>query len=221
MEMLFADRTDAGLKLADELLQYGGRKDVIVLALPRGGVPVGYALAQRLALPLDVFVVRKLGVPGFEELALGAIASGNVCVLNEEVVANLNNAQEMIASVTERESAELRRREQAYRDDRSPPELKDRIAIVVDDGVATGATMRAAVAALRQHECKRVVVAVPVGADDTCEKLRAEADEVVCLATPWNFQAVGQFYDDFSQTTDAEVRELLKRAAERGSSTTR
>jgi predicted phosphoribosyltransferase len=213
MEALFVDRSEAGSQLADELLRYGGRQDVIVLALPRGGVPVGFALAKRLALAFDVFVVRKLGVPGFEELALGAIASGNVRVLNEEVISNLSNAAEMIESVTARELAELHRREEVYREGRPAPELKGRTAIVVDDGVATGASMRAAVAALRRCESAKIIVAVPVGAPETCEELRQEADEVVCLMAPPEFRAVGQFYDDFSQVSDAEVRELLRRAA--------
>jgi predicted phosphoribosyltransferase len=187
---------------------------VIVLGLPRGGVPVAFEVAQRLGAPLDVFVVRKLGVPGFEELAAGAIASGGVRVLNEDVVRALPNAEQAIESVTARETAELERREQKYRDGRPAPELRDRIVILVDDGLATGATMRAAVKALRHSGTAKIVVAVPVGPPDTCREVEHEADETVCLSTPEFFQAVGQYYEDFSQTTDEEVRELLARGAQ-------
>ena len=178
-------------------------------------MPVAYEVAQRLGAPLDVFIVRKLGVPGFEELALGAIASGGVRVLNDDVVRALPNANELVESVTARETAELQRREQAYRDGRPPPELRGRVVILVDDGLATGATMRAAVAALRQLGAAKIVVAVPVGAADTCRELEEEVDETVCVMAPEWFQAVGQFYEDFSQTSDDEVRELLARAAQR------
>ncbi len=218
METTFPNRAEAGRRLAEKLEQYAGRDDVIVLGLPRGGVPVAYQVAQRLGVPLDVFIVRKLGVPGFEELALGAIASGGVRVLNDDVVRALPNANELVESVTARETAELQRREQAYRDGRPPPELRRRVVILVDDGLATGATMRAAVAALRQLGAAKIVVAVPVGAADTCRELEEEVDETVCAMAPEWFQAVGQFYEDFSQTSDDEVRELLARAAQRNQS---
>ncbi len=218
METTFPNRAEAGRRLAEKLEQYAGRDDVIVLGLPRGGVPVAYQVAQRLGVPLDVFIVRKLGVPGFEELALGAIASGGVRVLNDDVVRALPNANELVESVTARETAELQRREQAYRDGRPPPELRGRVVILVDDGLATGATMRAAVAALRQLGAAKIVVAVPVGAADTCRELEEEVDETVCAMAPEWFQAVGQFYEDFSQTSDDEVRELLARAAQRNQS---
>ena len=215
METIFSNRAEAGQLLAEKLNKYAGREDVIVLGLPRGGVPVAYEVARRLRVPLDVFIVRKLGVPGFEELALGAIASGGVRVLNEDVVRALPNANELIESVTTRELAELARREQIYRDGRPAPDIGGRTVILVDDGLATGATMRAAVAALRQLGAAKIVVAVPVGAADTCREIEREVDETVCAMAPEWFQAVGQFYEDFSQTSDEEVRELLARAARR------
>ena len=215
MERAFPNRAEAGRLLAEKLENYVGRSDVVVLGLPRGGVPVAYEVAQRLGAPLDVFVVRKLGVPGFEELAAGAIASGGVRVLNEDVVRALPNADQLIESVTEKETVELERREQTYRDGRPAPELRGRVVILVDDGLATGATMRAAVAALRQRGVAKIVVAAPVGAPDTCRELEQEADETICAITPEFFQAVGQYYEDFSQTSDEEVRELLSRAAQR------
>jgi len=215
MERAFPNRAEAGRLLAEKLENYAGRSDVVVLGLPRGGVPVAYEVAQRLGAPLDVFVVRKLGVPGFEELAAGAIASGGVRVLNEDVVRALPNADQLIESVTEKETVELERREQIYRDGRPAPELRGRVVILVDDGLATGATMRAAVAALRQRGVAKIVVAAPVGAPDTCRELEQEADEIICAITPEFFQAVGQYYEDFSQTSDEEVRELLSRAAQR------
>ncbi len=218
MEARFPNRAEAGRLLALKLAAYAGREDVIVLALPRGGVPVGYEVARALRLPLDVFIVRKLGVPGFEELALGAIASGGVRVLNEDVLRALPNPDQLVDSVTRREMAEVQRREQSYRDDRPPLELRGRVAILVDDGLATGATMRAAVAALRQRGVARIVVAVPVGAAETCREFESEVDEAVCAISPEHFQAVGQYYDDFSQTTDEEVRELLARAVREGNS---
>jgi putative phosphoribosyl transferase len=214
MERTFSNRTEAGRLLAEKLVNYAGRTDVIVLGLPRGGAPVAYEVAKRLGVPLDVFVVRKLGVPGFEELAVGAIASGGVRVLNEDVMRALPNADETIESVTAKETAELERREQSYRDGRPAPELRDRIVILVDDGLATGATMRAAVKALRQNGAAKIVVAVPVGPPDTCRELEEQADETICLWTPEFFQAVGQYYEDFSQTSDEDVRELLSRAAQ-------
>jgi predicted phosphoribosyltransferase len=214
MERAFPNRIEAGRQLAEKLDKYAGREDVIVLGLPRGGVPVAYEVAKRLRAPLDVFLVRKLGVPGFEELAAGAIASGGVRVLNEDVMRAIPHADEVIEAVTAREAAELERREQIYREGRPPPELRDRIVILVDDGLATGASMRAAVKALRQHGAAKIVVAVPVGPPDTCRELEEEADETICLSTPVFFQAVGQYYEDFSQTTDEDVRELLARAAQ-------
>jgi putative phosphoribosyl transferase len=214
MERAFANRTEAGRLLAEKLVQYAGRDDVIVLGLPRGGVPVAFEVARRLDVPLDVFIVRKLGVPGFEELAAGAIASGGVRVLNEDVMRSIPHADEAIEAVTARETAELERREQIYRDGRPAPELRDRIVILVDDGLATGASMRAAVKALRQSGAAKIVVAVPVGPPDTCRELQEEADETICLSTPEFFQAVGQYYEDFSQTSDEDVRELLSHAAQ-------
>jgi len=213
MERAFPNRAEAGRQLAEKLEKYAGRDDVIVLGLPRGGVPVAYEVAKRLRASLDVFVVRKLGVPGFEELAAGAIASGGVRVLNEDVMRTIPYADAAIEAVTIKETAELQRREQIYRDGRPAPELRDRIVILVDDGLATGATMRAAVKALRESGAAKIVVAVPVGPPDTCREIAEEADETICLSTPEFFQAVGQYYEDFSQTSDANVRELLARAA--------
>src|SRR6266850_4257881 len=214
MERTFSNRTEAGRLLAEKLVKYAGRTDVIVLGLPRGGVPVAYEVAKRLGVPFDVFIVRKLGVPGFEELAVGAIASGGVRVLNEDVARALPNADEIIESVTRRETAELERREQSYRDGRPAPELRDKTIILVDDGLATGATMRAAVKALRQRGAAKIVVVVPVGPPDTCREFEDQADEVICASMPEFFQAVGQYYEDFSQISDDEVRELLARAAQ-------
>ena len=214
MERAFLNRAEAGRLLAEKLEKYAGRDDVIVLGLPRGGVPVAYEVAKRLRVPLDVFIVRKLGVPGFEELAAGAIASGGVPVLNQDVMRALPNADETIESITVRETADLERREQSYRDGRPAPELRNRVVILVDDGLATGATMHAAVKALRQRGVAKIVVAVPVGPPDTCREFEDEADETICASTPEFFQAVGQYYEDFSQTSDEEVRELLARAAQ-------
>jgi putative phosphoribosyl transferase len=219
MERAFANRTEAGRQLAEKLDKYAGREDVIVLGLPRGGVPVAYEVAKRLRAPLDAFIVRKLGVPGFEELAAGAIASGGVRVLNEDVMRAIPHADETIEAVTARETAELERRELIYREGRPPPEPPGRIVILVDDGLATGATMRAAVKALRQRGAAKIVVAVPVGPPDTCRELEQEADETICLSTPEFFQAVGQYYEDFSQTSDQDVRELLNQAAQERSRT--
>jgi predicted phosphoribosyltransferase len=210
----FQNRAEAGWLLAEKLQKYAGRNDVIVLGLPRGGVPVAYEVAKRLGVPLDVFIVRKLGVPGFEELAVGAIASGGVRVLNQDVVRALPNANEIIEAVTARETAELERREQSYRDGRPAPDLRGRTVILVDDGLATGATMRAAVAALRQRGVAKIIVAAPVGAPETCREFEDEVDEIVCAIAPEYFQAVGQYYEDFSQTSDEEVRQLLARAAQ-------
>ncbi|HEX2209406.1 MAG TPA: phosphoribosyltransferase [Longimicrobium sp.] len=211
-ERRFRDRTDAGRALAADLSAYAGRDGVLVLALPRGGVPVGYEVARALRAPLDVFIVRKLGVPGHEELAMGAIASGGVRVLNESVVQPLRIPDSIIDQVAAREQAELERRERSYRDGRPAPDVRGRTVILVDDGLATGATMRAAAQALRQLEPARVVAAVPVSAEESCEEFRDQVDEIVCSRTPRPFYGVGMWYDDFSQTTDAEVHDLLARA---------
>jgi len=212
--MRFHDRADAGRFLAGKLRDYRQHEDLIVLALPRGGVPVGYEVACSLGAPLEVFVVRKLGVPGHPELAMGAIAPGDICVLNPDVVSALgSDADEAIESVIADETEELKSREKRYRDDRPYPDMRDRIVILVDDGLATGATMRAAARAVRQQGPEKIVVAVPVAAETTCREFRDEVDEVICAVTDENFYAVGQFYEDFSQTTDEEVRELLARAA--------
>lgn len=198
--------------LAGMLAHYANRADVLVLALPRGGVPVAFEVAQALHAPLDVFVVRKLGVPGHEELAMGALASGGVRVLNDDVVAQLALSAAAIEAVAARETRELHRRERLYRDHRPAPTVRGRTVIVVDDGIATGATMRAAVRALRQAQAGRIVVAAPTVAWTTAQEMRAEADECVAAMTPIAFYGVGQWYEDFSQTTDEEVRELLARA---------
>lgn len=212
---LFRDRRDAGRRLAEELSHYAGRSDVIVLALPRGGVPVAFEVAQALNAPLDIFLVRKLGVPGHEELAMGAIASGGVRVLNREVVEALNIPPAVIDAVAQREQQELERREQAYRGNRPKEPINGRVAILIDDGLATGASMRAAVAGLRVQEPARIVVAVPTAASETCEMFEHEVDEIVCAETPQPFYGVGLWYHNFSQTSDAEVRLLLQEAAER------
>jgi putative phosphoribosyl transferase len=214
MEGAFPNRSEAGRFLATKLSRYSGRDDVIALGLPRGGVPVAYEVASLLRVPLDVFIVRKLGVPGFEELAVGAIASGGVRVLNEDVMRALPNANEIVEAVTQRETTELERREQEYRNGRPAPEIRGRIVILIDDGLATGATMRAAVKALRERGAAKIVVAVPVGPPETCREFEDVADEVVCASAPEFFQAVGQYYEDFSQTSDEEVRNLLARAAQ-------
>src|SRR5438445_3876086 len=210
----FRDRREAGRLLGAHLSAYANLPDVLVLALPRGGVPVAAEVARALEAPLDVFVVRKLGVPGHEELAMGAIASGGVRVLNEDVVRPLRIPGDVIDAVAAEEQQELERRERAYRGDRPAPDVRGRAVILVDDGLATGSTMRAAVAALRQQRPARIVVAVPVGAAETCAEFQAEADETICARTPEPFYAVGLWYDDFSQTTDEEVHDLLERAAE-------
>ena len=210
---LFKDRRDAGKQLAQELTAYAGRSVVIVLALPRGGVPVAYEVARALHAPLDIFIVRKLGLPGHEELAIGAIASGGVRVLNEDIVRALNIPESVIESIARRELQELERRERTYRGNRPPPEVRGRTVVLVDDGLATGASMRAAVAALRAQNPARIVVAVPTAAPETCEAFESEVDEIVCAMTPEPFYGVGRWYEDFSQTTDEEVRALLEEAA--------
>lgn len=211
----FQNRFEAGQVLASHLSGYAGWPDVTVLALPRGGVPVGYEVALALGAPLDVFLVRKLGVPGQEELAMGAIATGGVRVLNEEVVRLLDISPAVIDRVAKVEETELLRREQLYRQDRAPAEVTGRTIILVDDGLATGSSMRAAARALRSRGPAKLIAAVPVAAAQTCNELRSEVDEMVCARTPEPFRAVGLWYEDFGQTTDEQVRDLLHHAAER------
>jgi putative phosphoribosyl transferase len=213
--MVFRDRAEAGRVLATKLMGFAGRGDVVVLALPRGGAVVGYEVAQALNAPLDVFVVRKLGTPGQPELAMGAIASGGVIVLNPDVVHGLNISDEVIREVAAREQQEVERREREYRGTRPPLAVRHQAVILVDDGLATGSTMRAAVRAVRDRDPAAIVVAVPVAAASTCDELRSESevDHVICLATPERFQAVGQWYEEFPQVSDEEVRELLERSA--------
>jgi erythromycin esterase-like protein/predicted phosphoribosyltransferase len=206
---LLRDRREAGRLLAQKLSAYANRPDVLVLGLPRGGVPVAYEVARALGAPLDVFVVRKLGVPGYEELAMGAVATGGVRVLNEQLVERLGIPAHMIDAVAARELQELARRERRYRGDRPPPNVRGRTVILVDDGLATGATMHAAIEALRQQNPARVVVAVPTASPETCEEMKTRADDVICAITPEPFHAVGRWYQDFSQTTDEEVEDLL------------
>lgn len=210
--MIYRDRREAGKRLARHLMHFAGDPSVVVLALPRGGVPVGFEIAEALAAPLDVLVVRKLGMPGHEEYAMGAVASGGLLVRNEEAVRWLGIAEETMAAVAAREREEVARRDRLYRGDRPPIDVRGRTVLLVDDGLATGTSMRVALEALRKQEPKEVIVAVPVGAADTCREIHQVADQVVCPARPEPFEAVGLWYDDFSQTTDAEVRELLERA---------
>jgi putative phosphoribosyl transferase len=212
--MIFPNRTEAGRRLARYLLNYANRKDVTVLGIPRGGVPVAFEVARMLKVPLDVLVLRKLGVPGHDELGFGAIARGGIRTLNQEIVEALRISPWDIELVTKREAKELKRREQAYRGRRAALDVKGRTVILVDDGIATGSGMRAAVDALRQMKPAKIVIAVPVAPASTCDRLRNEVDDLVCLATPEPFYGVGQFYYDFSQTSDQEVNELLDRAAE-------
>ena len=219
--MLFTNRSEAGRWLAERLKAYAQRPDVIVLGLPRGGVPVAYELARALDAPLDVFLVRKLGLPGQEELAMGAIASGGVRVLNDDVVGALGVPAHVIDDVARKEEQELRRREQAYRGARPMPDLRGRVVILVDDGLATGSTMRAAVRAVKQMQPARVVVAVPVAAASTRDDMAEEVDEIVCATPPEPFLAVGRWYEDFSQTSDDEVHDLLERAAREAGQTAR
>jgi predicted phosphoribosyltransferase len=210
--MQFLDRREGGRKLAARLAGFGGRNDIAVLALPRGGIPVGYEVARELGAPLDVFVVRKLGVPGHEELAMGAIASGGAVSVNREVVTALGISERDLNELAEAEAAEVTWREELYREGRRPLDLRGRTVLVVDDGLATGSTMMAAILALRELGPSRVVVAVPVAPAETCRDLEDQADEVICLETPDPFFAVGQFYRDFSQVSDQEVRRLLRLA---------
>lgn len=214
MRVPFKDRYEAGRHLATKLTAYANRSDVLVLGLPRGGVPVAYEVARALNAPLDVFLVRKLGVPGQQELAMGALASGGVCVLNRELIETLGIPEQVIHAVAADEQHELERRERLYRDDRPPPDANGRTVILIDDGLATGATMRAAAVTLRQQGPARVVIAVPLAAPSVCQEFAAEVDEIVCAVTPEPFYAVGLWYDDFSPTSDEEVRDLLRRGAE-------
>ena len=209
---LFTDRVDAGKKLAKELSKYANRSDVLILALPRGGVPVAFEVAKELNVKMDVFIVRKLGVPGNEELAMGAISSDNVLVLNEDIVKSFQIPERVINMVAGNELKELERREHTYRGDRPKPEISGSTVILIDDGLATGATMRAAASAIKTKNPAKIVVAVPTGAPDTCELFKREVDEVICIATPEPFYGVGAWYGNFSQTTDEEVCELLDKA---------
>jgi putative phosphoribosyl transferase len=211
--MRFRNRSEAGRLLARTLHRYKDRPDVLVLALPRGGVPVAYEVATALNVPLDVFIVRKLGVPGHEELAMGAIASGGIRTLNESVIQQLDIPPKAIEAMAAREAEELRRREQLYRGDKPSPTISRRTVILVDDGLATGSTMKAAIAALRRQNPAKIIVAVPTAPADTCDELQREADEVICAVTPEPFYAVGLWYENFAQTTDAEVMELIRRVA--------
>jgi putative phosphoribosyl transferase len=213
--MYFRDRFDAGQFLAQKLLKYRHEPDVLVLALPRGGVPVAFEVAKALDAPLDVFLVRKLGVPGHEELAMGAVADGDVVVLNEDVVGPLNIPQDTIDRVTRRERQNISEQREKYRGGQPAPKVRDATVILVDDGLATGSTMRAAVTALRRQEPRQLIVAVPVGAAETCAELAGEADEVICAVMPENFMAVGVWYDDFAPTSDNTVRTLLDQASHR------
>ncbi len=213
MTMVLPNRTEAGRLLAKKLTAYANRSDVLVLGLPRGGVPVAFEVAKALNLPLDICLVRKLGVPGHKELAMGAIAMGGVMVLNDEVIKWRRISRQAIDAVARRERLELRRRDRLYRGDRPIPDLRNRTVILIDDGIATGSTLRAAIAALRKLQPKSIVVAVPVAPPSTCNQLQAEVDEVVCLRTPEPLSSISLWYEDFSQTTDEEVRHLLARAA--------
>jgi putative phosphoribosyl transferase len=214
--MRFRDRVDAGRQLAERLMPYAGRSDVIVLGLPRGGIPVGFEIATRLNVPLDACLVRKLGVPGYPELAMGAIAAGGFEVVSQDLIRDLQIPQPAIQHVAVRERLELERRDAAYRGGRHPPVLRDRTVILVDDGLATGSTMQAAILAVRAQKPARIVVAVPVGARDTCGRVALIADEVVCVSMPEPFSAVGLWYQDFSPTTDDDVKRLLADASARG-----
>jgi predicted phosphoribosyltransferase len=211
MRPYFLDRYDAGRRLAEALSSYADQPDLLILALPRGGVPVAYEVARALHAPFDVFLVRKLGFPGHPELAMGAIATGGVRILDRQLIRMYDVPAEAIERVTAAERREMDRRERLYRDGRPPPDVSGRTVILVDDGLATGSTMRAAVEALREEGAKKIVVAVPVAAPDTCAAMKDEVDEIVCALTPEPFRAVGIWYADFSETTDEEVRDLLSR----------
>ncbi len=210
--MVFPDRIAAGRMLGARLVPFANEESLLVLALPRGGVPVAFQVAIALHAPLDVFLVRKLGLPGQEELAIGAIASGGSRLLNDKLICSLHLPAQQVQSITQHETWELERRERLYRGDRDAPNIQGHTLILVDDGMATGSTMRVAVTALRQNDPRKIIVAVPVAASAACKQLRREADAVVCLSTPPDFYAVGEWYRDFSQVSDTEVRELLDRA---------
>lgn len=210
---LFENRVDAGKKLAKELSEYANRPDVLILALPRGGVPVAFEVAKELNLDMDIFLVRKLGVPGNEELAMGAIASEDIRVLNEDIISSFQIPDRVVATVAANELRELQRRERAYRGDRPKPDINGKTVILIDDGLATGATMRAAVEALKIKNPAKIVVAVPTAAADTCMFFKEKVDEIICVATPEPFYGVGAWYGDFSQTTDEEVCKLLDEAS--------
>lgn len=212
MEPRFHNRTEAGRRLAAQLSQYANSPDVLVLGLPRGGIPVAYEIAKALHVPLDVWLVRKLGVPGQEELAMGAIASGGVMILNNEIINLLKISREAVEQVAAAEKQELERRDQAYRGDRPLPQIENHTIILVDDGIATSSTLRAAIAALQRHQPKHIVVAAPVAPPSVCESLKTIVDDVVCLNTPEPLHSIGMWYIDFSQTTDNEVRDLLRRS---------
>lgn len=205
----FKNRTEAGKLLAKSLHKYTNNQNVIVLALPRGGVPVAYEVAKQLNVKLDIFLVRKLGVPSHEELAMGAMAWGDIIIFNQEIISGVHISQNAIAKVIEKESAELKRRNREYRNNKPFPKLNNKIVILIDDGLATGATMRAAITALKQMELAAIIVAIPVAPQDACDEIRPTVDELICLETPDPFYAVGTWYDDFSQTTDQEVKDLL------------
>ena len=213
--MIFGDRVDAGRRLAEKLRAYANRDDVIVLGIPRGGVPVAFEVATALNAPLDVFLSRKLGVPGQEELAFGAVATGGVRVLDQDLIEGVGISKREIEEITHRVRMELERRERVYRGARPPLDLQGKIAILIDDGIATGSSMRAAINALRQHKPARVVVAIPVAPLSTCHRLRPEVDELICVHMPESFYAIGQFYADFSQVADEEVTDLIRRAGQR------
>lgn len=211
----YLNRSEAGKILAQALREYANQDDIIVLALPRGGVPIGYEVAIGLTLPLDVFIVRKLGVPGHEELAMGAIASGGVVFLNEKIIRDLNIPKKMIDQVIQKETNEIKRREMEYRGHRPTPDFSQKIIILVDDGIATGATLRAAIKSLRNISVKQIIVAAPVGANDTCDDLATLVDKLICPLRPEYFEAVGQWYEDFDQTTDREVTFLMSKVKEK------
>jgi putative phosphoribosyl transferase len=211
---MFKNRKDAGEKLAAELKKFKNEGELIILALPRGGVPVAFEAARRLKVPLDIFIVRKLGVPGQEELAMGAIATGGIRIINEDVVQGFAITDDIIARTAAAEQEELMRREQLYRKDIPHPSLKNKIVIVIDDGLATGASMKAAILAIRTFEPKKIIAAVPVASERACEELAGSADEMVCLNIPENFKGVGEWYDDFSQISDEEVQEFIQKIAE-------